>query len=281
MSEILVPIDFSKDSINALDYAFILAKGIGANIRMIYIKKEENFDPTFIQESETIKINTVKQYFELLLERKKSLTNGIKLDYKIREGHIFREIVNQAKYDDSDYIIMGTHGVSGFEEFWMGSNAYRVVTHADCPVITIRYGYQVKQISKIVLPIDIFIFSRQKVPAVADLAARLNAEVHILSVRETDAEGVMEKINHYAQQTYEYLNDKNIKCIKESFLGENNTDITIDYAQKIGAQLIAIMTDQTENTVNFWINSSYAQQMVNHSPIPVMSIRLSNLLKNE
>ncbi|MFC2138304.1 universal stress protein, partial [Bacteroidota bacterium] len=228
-----------------------------------------------------IKLNTVKQYFELLLDRKKKLTNGIKLDYKIREGHIFREIVNQAKYDDADYILMGTHGVSGFEEFWIGSNAFRVVTHADCPVITISYGYQVNEISKIVLPIDISVFTRAKVPVVADIAAKLNAEVHILSVSETDKDGVMEKINHFAKQTIEFLENKNITCISNSIIGENNTDSTIEYAQKINAQLIAIMTEQTENTRNFWINSSYAQQMVNHSSIPVMSIRMSNLLKND
>ena len=59
-------------------------------------------------------------------------------NYKIRKGKVHVEIANQAKYSDAMLVIAGTHGVTGFEEFWIGSNAYRIVTYAPCPVITVR-----------------------------------------------------------------------------------------------------------------------------------------------
>ena len=49
------------------------------------------------------------------------------------------------------------------------------------------------------------------------------------------------------------------------------TDATIEYALKVDANLISIMTEQEKTTKNLWLGA-YAQQMVNHSPIPVMSI---------
>lgn len=278
MKSILVPIDFSKDSINALDYAINIAKKISANIRMVYVKKEENFYPEFYQDFGSIKLKTAKDYLEILLKEKQ--TPQLQIDYKIREGHIYKEIVNQAKYDDDSMIIMGTHGVSGFEEFWIGSNAYRVVTNAPCPVITIRYGYTKNDIKKIVLPIDYTFHSRQKVPTVADFAAILGAEVHVIAVHETDTEDVVTKAKLYAQQTYDYLSEKNIHCKLETIGGEEIENLTVKYAQKIDAGLISIIATQKERSKTLFFDT-YAQRMVNHSPLPVMTVRLSNILKDE
>ncbi len=280
MNHILVPIDFSKDSINALDYALIIAQKMKANIRMIYVKKEENFHPTFLEDFSAIKLKTAKDYFEILVNQYKNKCTSCTMDYKIREGHIYREIINQAKYDDAKMIVMGTHGVSGFEEYWIGSNAFRVVTRATCPVLTIRYGYTRKSIKKIVVPIDVTFFSRQKVPAIADLALTLGAETYVIAIHETEREEVVSKIETYAQQTYEYLTEKGIQCSLETVHGENITDTTIDYAKKVDAELISIITTQTESPRNLWAGS-YEQQMVNHSTIPVMTVRLMNLFKKD
>ena len=55
-------------------------------------------------------------------------------------------------------------------------------------------------------------------------------------------------------------------------IGGNITELAIDYAKKVNADLIAIMTEQTQSAKNI-ILGPYAQQMVNHSPIPVISFR--------
>jgi len=52
---------------------------------------------------------------------------------------------------------------------------------------------------------------------------------------------------------------------------DNITEATIEYAKKIDANLISIMTEQETKTSNLWLGP-YASQMVNHSPIPVLSI---------
>ncbi len=269
MKKILVPIDFSKDSINALEHGIALAKGIGADVRIMYVKKFKKSQLPFIEGLEEFQGRPIEDYLDHLIEKHKGELKG-NLDYKVREGKVFREVSNQAKYDDSHLIMMGTHGISGFEELWLGSNAFRVVSNAECPVLTVRHGFGKRDIKKIVLPIDITKESRLKVPFVAELAQDLGAEVHIIAIRETNRPMIIKKLDTYTEQVQEYVEGKGVKCTKEVLFGSNLTDITIEYALSINADLIAIMTEQAENTKNIWLGP-YAQQMVNHSPIPILT----------
>ena len=271
IKRILVPIDFSGDSINALEFAIKFANKLNAKLRLIYIKSNKNFDvPFFFKDAEVNKVS-VESFFDIIIKKYKSKI-VVDFDYKIREGKVFKEIVNQAKYDDTDLIIMGTHGVSGFEAYWIGSNAYKVVSNSPCPVITIRNGFMRRGLTKIVMPIDISKSSRQKINYTADLAELYDAEIHIVSVRETKRPMIIKRLDNYVSQTKEYLENRNIKVITSDLFGSNITDITIDYAKKVDAELISIMTEQVENASNLWLGR-YAQQMVNNSPIPVLSIR--------
>lgn len=270
--KILVPIDFSADSINALEHAIDFAGKINADVRMINVKKGDVISiPAYFKDFNLAFAHTPQYYFDLLIEKYKPKIKG-KFDYKVREGKVFREVVNQAKYDDTYLIMMGTHGISGFEEFFIGSNAYKVVANAPCPIITIRNGFLRKGIKKIVLPIDASSETRQKVAFAAELAQYFHAEIHSVSVRETKAKDIIDKLEVYTNQVCEVLSSKKVKCHTESLHGDNITDITIKYAQKVDAELIVIMTEQSQSPMNLWLGD-YAQQMVNHSPIPVLNIR--------
>jgi nucleotide-binding universal stress UspA family protein len=273
MKKIIVPIDFSGDSLNALEHAMVIANKFKADVSMIHVKgKRSNYDDAFdFQDFNTVLSTSIKDYFELKVKKYKDALYG-KLDYKIREGKIYIEIVNQAKYDDANLIVMGTHGVSGFEELWMGSNAYRVVSHSPCPVLTLRNDFNKKEFSKIVLPIDITKETRQKVPFVTELARAFNAEIYVVSISDTDKQSILRELEQYNQQVYEYITNKKVKCHTDNLLGANLTDITIDFAAKVDADLIAVMTEQTESAKNIFLGT-YAQQMVNHSPFPVLSFR--------
>lgn len=274
MKKILVPIDFSADSVNALEFAIALANKIDAEIRMIHVKKSKNFEiPFYFKDFDLAIGKSLDDFMKILIDKYKGTIKN-QFDYKIREGNIFKEITNQAKYDDAYMIIMGTHGVSGFEELWIGSNAFRVVSNAPCPIITIRNGYSNFEISNIVMPIDLSKDSRYKVPFVTEFARFYGATVHVVGVSETSASDIIAKVNTYCTQVEEYMKEKGIKCVKAVLSGSNITDLTIEYSRKVNAELISIMTEQMQNNA-FWLGP-YAQQMVNHSPIPVLSIRVQN-----
>lgn len=274
MRRILVAIDFSGDSFNALEHGILLANGLGTHLRLVHIKKDDDFVVPYDPGSnESKRPRTQEEYLEILLEKYKPLykvDDGI-FDYKIRKGKVYVEVSNQARYDDSFLIICGTHGVSGFEEYLLGSNAFRIVSKAGCPVLTVRHGFMPEPMRKIVVPLDVTGQTRQKVPWAIDLAMAYEAEIHVLGVREMSTKEVVERITKYVDQVADHITSKGVNVVKEIMTGSNITDITIDYAKQVSADLIIIMTEQTESPENIWLGP-YARQMVHHSPIPVLSI---------
>ncbi len=272
MKEIIVAIDFSKGSMYALDLAIDIANKTDANIMMVWVDNQSESDSAISASGVEIR-NEAKNHIEKIQEEYQVKLRSGKLSYKLRKGRVYNEIANQAKYNDAELIIAGTHGSSGFEKMWMGSNAFRIVTYAPCPVITIRYGFNFnKNLDKIILPIDSSADTRQKVPFACKLAKHFNAEVHVLGLYTTSLKAIQRKVDTYVDQVEKYLKDNNVRFVTNFVDADNTTNTTIEYAQKVNADLIAIMTEQEKTAANFWLGP-YAQQMVNNSPIPVLSIQ--------
>ena len=271
MSHILVPIDFSDNSINALEHGVSIANTLCCNIRLIHVKrKNADYNSSFdFDDFNEVIISGIEDNFDNLISIYSKRING-SIDYKIREGRIYTEVCNQANYGDSEMIVMGTHGVSGFEERWAGSNAYRIVSNATCPVITIRFNFPNREIKKIILPIDTSKQARHKVPYVAKLAQIFKAEVHVIDVRDDNKASTLKKLDEYVQLVLNFLQRRNIKFVRSSLKAKVLTDAIIEYALINDADLIAVTSQPNDRSVNFWLGP-YAQQFVNHSPIPVIS----------
>jgi nucleotide-binding universal stress UspA family protein len=277
MKRILVAIDFSECSINALEHGITIANNADADLDMIFVVKPESSRDIFTEGAETLK-TMVKDRFEEIVEKYQPMLPKNRLGFIIRIGKVYKEIVKEAENKDVFLVVAGTHGSSGFEEFWIGSNAFRLVSALAKPIITIRGGVNIKRnLEKIVLPIDSTSETRQKVPFTAYMASIFNAEVHILRVYSSQVQAVMSTVDSYAEQVMKHLEEDNIKYKLEAVETDNLTNATIDYALKINANLISVMTEQETTTRNL-ILGPYAQQMVNHSPIPVLCIHPKEML---
>jgi nucleotide-binding universal stress UspA family protein len=273
---IIVGIDFSQGSLNALNLAVTIANKVNANVMMVWVDKPQREDSIYSDADNEPRMEAQRRLDALVEEFSAKLIRG-KILYKIRNGKVYRELVNQAKYHDAWLVITGTHGTSGFEEFWIGSNAYKVVTYSPCPVITIRYASDAKKIIRtIVLPIDSTIQTRQKVPFTVDLAKVFRAEVHVLSIYSSSVKYLRNLVDSYAKQVVEHLEEEGIKYVQASRDVDNLTDGIIEYATEVNADLISIMTEQETKTKNLLLGA-YAQQMVNHSPFPVLCIHAKSI----
>jgi nucleotide-binding universal stress UspA family protein len=251
-SRILVPVDGSPQSMVAFRAAYFFAKSFKAQLTALHVDESKEVE---------------KELRQTLNEER----TGIDFNFMQRSGAVYKEITRTAKETAIDLIVMGTHGVSGFEEFWMGSNAYKVVNSSTCPVLTMREDASVNEFKSIVLPIDTSFESRQKVPYAVKLAETFGAKVHALGVSSDNDKEADYKITNYLRQTIENLQAHNIECTTEKRLGGNITNQTITFAQEQKADLIIIMTEQELQIGSFFLGK-YAQQMVNHSNIPVLSI---------
>jgi nucleotide-binding universal stress UspA family protein len=272
MKTILAAIDFSDCSINALEHAVSLARASDSNLLMIWVNNPNTTKTILSSDLSDDLLEEVERQFTRLITRYSPQLSNNKIDYLIREGKVYKEVVTQAQESDAWLIVAGTHGSSGFEEFWIGSNAFRIVSAANCPVLTIRAGSSSeKRITKIVLPIDSTPETRQKIPFTCDLASLFNAEIHILALYTTTIAEVRTFVKRYATQANEYFTKNNVKSLIVEIETDNLSTSTIEYAESIDASLISIMTEQEKKATNIWLGP-YAQQMVHHSSIPVLSI---------
>ncbi len=279
MKKILVAIDFLDCSINALAHAVSIADKAGADIEMVWVNMPDQSKEIFKCDPDILLREVEKRFAELIEDFAPELENG-KMTFKIRDGKVYKEIVAAAEEGNADLIVVGTHGSSGFEEFWIGSNANKIVSATDKPIITIRGGVDIKRpLTRIVLPLDSTVETRQKVPFTAELAKINDAEIFLLSIYTTKVDDVRYRVDTYTDQVAEYLEEEGVKFTRDAVEADNLTNSTIGYAERVDANLISIMTEQERTTANLWLGP-FAQQMVNHSPFPVLSIHPKELIRS-
>ena len=141
-----------------------------------------------------------KQNLKNILQKYKEKGNiNFTLNYTIKEGKIFKEIADLAdKYEDA-LTVLSTHGASGFEELFIGGNAYKITSHSRNPVITVRRSKIPSNIDKIVLPLDITFQTREKVPYTVELAKIFSSKIHLLTIRLSNLKSIEKKLHQYAR----------------------------------------------------------------------------------
>lgn len=118
--------------------------------------------------------------------------------------------------------------------------------------------------------------TRQKVPFATKLAVEFNAEIILLGLYSSMDSSIKMLVSGYVDQTAKFLEDKKVSYRIAYKQAGNLTNTTIEFAKEEDADLITIMTEQETTTANLLLGP-YAQQMVNHSPIPVLSMRAKNI----
>lgn len=272
MKNIIVAVDFSDCSVNALEHAIRIAQKGSFNIIMVWVNNPTTTKILLESNQSLDMIREVENQFNKLVANYSGALTSSSISFSIREGKVYHQIALEAKEKEAFLVIAGTHGTSGFEEFWIGSNAYKIVLLAPCPVITIRAGINInKELGRILMPVDSTPETRQKASFTAKVAKLFQAEIYVLALYSTGISTVQETVNNYAKQVIRFLEEEKIKCHFESLRADNLARAAMDYAAKIDANLVSIMTEQETSASNLWLGP-YAQQLINHSPIPVLSI---------
>jgi nucleotide-binding universal stress UspA family protein len=271
MQPIIVAIDFSNTSIHALEYAISMANKMKSDIHLVWVDKVYPQESVYPDTSNDSRNEAKKRLEELIAHYSPTLVRGISLDYKMKRGRIYREVDNMARLVEAELIVTGAHGISGYEEFWIGSNAYRIVTSAINPVITVRHDFPIrKRIARILVPMDGSMETLQKIPFVVKLALLFKSEVHLVTTHNTHLKSIQRITEKISQKAIAHLQKHQITLIEDSIVANDLTKAVLNYAEKVDADLIAIMTEQ-EAPANILLVAQ-AQQLINQSPIPVLSI---------
>ncbi len=274
MKQIIVPLDLSDESINGLELAIVISSKTKSDIQMVYVVKKSSDFPLISREEEQQFARN--RFQELMNNYEHKLAAGVKLSYIIKKGKIYDEIVEQAESFDDSAIVASTHGASGFEEFFIGSNALKIITACERPVFAIKYGIVPGNIRRILLPIDYTMDTRQKVPYTAKIAGYFGAQVHVMGVTTGNDQELVQRIKTWTHQVSDHLKELGIETVTTMKRGESISGMIVDYAREQKADLISIMTEQESAFRNFTIGSN-AQQLISKSPVPVLCITSKDL----
>lgn len=142
IARILCPIDFSDASRHALEHAAAIARWYEAEVVGLHVAHVPIFPqpPILFAESthgQPPAVDYVARERDLRAWLEPLDQNGIATKVVVEAGHPAQRILEWARAEPPSLIVMGTHGLSGFERFMIGSVAEKVVRKAACPVLTV------------------------------------------------------------------------------------------------------------------------------------------------
>lgn len=281
IKKILVPVDFSDLSGYAIEYAIEIAKIHNSKILLVHaIEDLLNFavpgdfvlsTEEFIEKEKAlqiIKTERLNKYTEAI-----GAKYGFAFESKVAFGATHRAVNDLVENEKIDLVVMSTHGVSGFREFIIGSNAVRIVSECPCPVLSVQKPMPSTGITKILLPFKDDPFSRQKVNVAIQLAKWFDAEVCTLGIETEGEASHLLKIQREGNQITEYLDSFGVKNNLNIIESGNVSKAILAYGNEVGASVLLVMADMEKDDIVEYIMGPVAQQLVNHSNIPVLSVQ--------
>ena len=271
MKKILVPCDFSKPAINAFRFALDIARksrGVVELLNVIelpaihdpLIMPVVTFEKDFMKE---LKQKTLGEFNKLLTKYK---ADSVTVKSDVEFGSPARMIADFSRKKGIDAIIMGTHGASGIREYFIGSNAEKVVRNSMVPVMVMKNYYK-GAMRDIVFPNTLETEKQQKlVSKVKELQAFFKATVHILYVNTptnfTADNITRERLKQFAKQ----FTFKNYTLNVYNYPFEEAG--IINFTKSIKGDLIAMGTHSRKGIAHF-LNGSLAEDLVNHADVPI------------
>jgi nucleotide-binding universal stress UspA family protein len=277
IKKILIPIDFTEMSESAALQGSEIAKLLQAEVYLLHVIPSNGHYSSLNYEKPT-PAEVIKDVEGMVNDRMNEFKNkiseksGITPKTIIYTGNIVNRIIEFSHREKIDQIIMGTHGASGYKEMFIGSNAQRVVTLSEIPVLTMLDSTHESIFKNILIPIDHSIHSREKVNVALQIAKLYKAKVHILGLVDSNEPKDMDKMKIKLESVEKFAAHENLSFVTTIEHGDSIAKTAIDYARKNKCDLIVINTGHESKITGIFLGP-FAQQIVNHSTVPVLSVK--------
>ena len=194
MRTVLIPTDFSKNAMNAINYALNLYKCERTNFYFLHAFADEVYGPfkskgaSFEEQKVTVKKNVEKKLNELIETIKQKQRNPKHAFESLSTFESLVDAVNNfANQINVDLIIMGTQGKTADKNITFGSHTVQVFKYVQCPVLAVPENYEYEQPKKILFPTDYLLpYKRRELKLLNTLAAEYKSEVYCLYLSDFD-----------------------------------------------------------------------------------------------
>jgi nucleotide-binding universal stress UspA family protein len=249
MKTILLPTDFSKNSINAIEYAVKCFEYEACKFYLLNVQRASSFisdDMMLVSSSTTI-------YNTLIDAAKKSLLNIVEQLKKTYQNnkHEFDTLVDYDNFIDSinqtctnnsiDLIVMGTKGASGLDKVLFGSNTIHVIQRCYSPVLAVPDGCKFDGLQKIAFTSSFTSkYEIDTLKPLKNIIKMYNATLNILHVAKEDDDEESIKTNiqffesNFPDVKFDYLtpNSKSIYKHANSYIAANNINMIVMMRKK-------------------------------------------------
>ncbi len=272
MKTILVPTDFSEPALYALKIAASIAKKTYAQIRLVHAynlpSSEAREAVNFKEFYKQVSIDKEKKLGALT---KMSFLNGITVSKHFEDNMKPWELVNDEKYKNADLIVIGSHGNSGYQKLFIGSNTEKIIRMADAPVLTVKKSDDNFDIKNMVFASD---FSEETYPVFEKIkffTELYKMHVDLLKVitphnfeKSSTSKELMDSFAKSFKLTNYTINVYNAGSIENGILGFSNEQKT---------DLIAIET-HGRSGINHLIGGNLAENIADDAKLPVLTIKI-------
>lgn len=273
--KILVPIGFSNYSQILVDYAVEMAKRTKGEIHIIHGLEIPNSIAPFCDKDKLDNIYKSINNSLSKTQQEVEKNHGIKTVTKLLEGRVYESILQYQKDEKIDYLVIGANGSDRLADF-IGANAFRVLRETYCPAITLKGECKKSKINDIVVPLDLSHEVNENIRRACQIADTFeNITLRFVCATTSKDEFVINRITKHMGFIKDNITKDGISVSSEIITGIHHkkdiAPVLIDYARKVEADLLLIMTQKETDPVKYYIGS-IALQIINQNEFPVMSI---------
>jgi nucleotide-binding universal stress UspA family protein len=274
INRILVPTDFSIDAENALNVAIEICEHQQARLTLLHVVD----DFSFFNPSAFTTTNLMSDIIETMEDKMRDFvqylsdTTNLQIDGIIETGNPADNINRFATKESLDMIVMGKRGISGISESFIGLTAFRVIKQSRCPVLTIPCFWEKKYFEKILYPVRLLPDALDKYNYVEPIIEIDNSHFLIAGlvnpVKPDNVSDLMILIDKIKLR----LNDENLIFSSKLLQSKDFASTILAESESYNADLVVITADIDTEWKDL-LAGPFAQQIVNHSKRPVLSIR--------
>ncbi|WP_234859348.1 universal stress protein [Aquimarina aquimarini] len=204
MRKILVPVDFSKNAMNALQYAVELFKYERSDFYIIHAYADEVYDHTnlvsrddFNELKEIVHKNS-EEALESVLSTIKEISPNPRHEYRTLSlfGSLIDEANDLVDRENIDILIMGTRGKTDDRKLTFGSNTLQVLKYVKCPLLAIPSGCSYSAPKNVLFPTNYLLpFKRRELKLLSTLTKSFRSTINFLHVSNYDTLSIRQEDN--------------------------------------------------------------------------------------
>ena len=279
MKQVLIPIDFTEESYNTVQYGMQLAREIKRNLQLLHVIDLYEFGmnysypdraplPEISNELIEIRKTSAKESFEKLLKTLERQKDGHpNLKYSIEVGTTTKQIINRTRNKEVDFILLpGKDGNNKLNQL-LNTSYYKIISQADAPVWIIPSGISFKKIQKIVYATD---FNDEDIPSLKKIvrfAARSGTEIIALHVTKDINFQLKVKQKGFQSLVKEKIDYDNISIF--SIASSHGITRINEFAMESGADLIVILKENRSLLEKLFTKST-TRQLTIETSLPLL-----------